>query len=217
MITNGEAVTSGQAIDPAAFRDPETGKHWLLWGNGGPSNGPVMAELNDDMTSIKQDTLRRIPGLTDFREGLFLNYRDGIYHLTYSIDDTGSPDYRVGYATSTSVDGPWTYRGVLLQKDASQGILGTGHSSIVQVPGTDEWYIAYHRFAMPTFTSPGGDGTHRETTIDRLTFGEDGLMATSPLSLNGRITLRTTRADLSALRRLAPAPTVAVSAARPAT
>ncbi|KAJ8140099.1 hypothetical protein OY671_006704, partial [Metschnikowia pulcherrima] len=171
MITNGEAVTSGQAIDPAAFRDPETGKYWLSWGNGGPSDGPVMAESDDDMTSIKQDTSRRIPGSTDFREGLFLNYRDGVYHLTYSIDDTGSESYRVGYATSDSIDGPWTYRGVILEKDASQGILGTGHSSILNVEGTDDWYIAYHRFAIP-----GGNGTNRETTIDRLTFGEDGLI-----------------------------------------
>jgi hypothetical protein len=171
MILNNEAVTSGQAIDPAAFQDPETGRYYLFWGNGGPSNGPVYAELSDDMLSIKQDTLRRIGGLNDFREGLFLNHRDGLYHLTYSIDDTGSPNYRVGYATATSVHGPWTYRGVILEKDPSQGILGTGHSSIVQVPGTDEWYIAYHRFGMP-----GGDGTHRETTIDRLTFNDDGLI-----------------------------------------
>jgi beta-xylosidase len=171
MVLNNEAITSGQAIDPAAFQDPETGKYYLFWGNGGPSNGPVYAELSDDMLSIKEDTLQRISGLNDFREGLFLNYRDGLYHLTYSIDDTGSPNYRVGYATATSVHGPWTYRGVILEKDTSQGILGTGHSSIVQVPGTDEWYIAYHRFGMP-----GGDGTHRETTIDRLTFGADGLM-----------------------------------------
>lgn len=171
MVLNNEAITSGQAIDPSAFQDPETGKYYLFWGNGGPSNGPVYAELSDDMLSIKQDTLGRIAGLDDFREGTFLNYRDGLYHLTYSIDDTGSADYRVGYATATSVDGPWTYRGVILEKDQSQGILGTGHSSIVQVPGTDEWYIAYHRFGMP-----GGDGTHRETTIDRLTFDDDGLM-----------------------------------------
>lgn len=171
MILNNEAVASGQAIDPAAFEDPETGRYYLFWGNGGPSNGPVYAELSDDMLSIKQDTLARIGGLADFREGTFLNYRDGLYHLTYSIDDTGSANYRVGYATATSVDGPWTYRGVILSKDTSQGILATGHSSIVQVPGTDEWYIAYHRFALP-----GGDGTHRETTVDRLTFGTDGLM-----------------------------------------
>ena len=166
MILNNESVTSGQAIDPAAFKDPQTGKYYLFWGNG----KPVYAELGDDMTSIKPGTIAAISGLTDFREGIFMNYRNGVYHLTYSIDDTGSPDYRVGYATSTSINGPWTARGVLLQKDPSQGILATGHSSIINVPGTDDWYIAYHRFAIP-----GGDGQHRETTIDRLAIGADGL------------------------------------------
>ncbi|MFB2555418.1 family 43 glycosylhydrolase [Herbiconiux liangxiaofengii] len=161
MILNNEAVTSGQAIDPAAFTDPETGKHYLFWGNG----SPVYAELSDDMLSIKASTLKKISGLTDFREGTFLNYRDGLYHLTYSIDDTGSENYKVGYATAESVDGPWTYRGVILQKDTSKGILATGHNSVLNVPGTDDWYIVYHRFAIP-----GGDGQHRETTIDKLTF-----------------------------------------------
>ncbi|WP_127571883.1 family 43 glycosylhydrolase [Georgenia faecalis] len=171
MILNNEAVTSGQAIDPAAFRDPVTGKYYLGWGNGGPSNGPVLAELADDMVSIKPGTYQRIEGLTDFREGVFFNYRDGLYHLTYSIDDTGSENYRVGYATATSMDGPWTYRGVILEKDLSLGIKGPGHSSILNVPGTDDWYIVYHRFAIP-----GGNGNNRETTIDRLEFGPDGLI-----------------------------------------
>ncbi|MFH8249091.1 family 43 glycosylhydrolase [Microbacterium sp. B2969] len=169
MILNNEAVTSGQAIDPAAFHDPVTGKWYLAWGNG----SPVIAELNDDMASIKAGTYQRITGLTDFREGIFLNYRQGLYHLTYSIDDTGSENYRIGYATATSINGPWTYRGVILQKDLSLGIKATGHSSIINVPGTDDWYIAYHRFGMP-----GGDGTHRETTIDKVEFGADGLMKT---------------------------------------
>jgi len=35
-----------------------------------------------------------------------------------------------------------------LAKDPAQGILATGHSSIIQVPVTDDWYIAYHRFAL---------------------------------------------------------------------
>ncbi|KQQ05845.1 MULTISPECIES: family 43 glycosylhydrolase [unclassified Rathayibacter] len=161
MITNGESVNSGQAIDPAAFTDPATGKSYLFWGNG----NPVYAELSDDMLSVKAGTIKRISGLTDFREGAFVNYRQGLYHLTYSIDDTGSENYRVGYATSTSIDGPWTYRGVILEKNASLGILATGHNSIINVPGTDDWYIAYHRFAIP-----GGNGTNRETTIDKVTF-----------------------------------------------
>ncbi|GIM90723.1 family 43 glycosylhydrolase [Paractinoplanes toevensis] len=153
-----------QQIDPAAFTDDD-GRSYLYWGNG----TAYVAPLNADMTSLGER--RTITGLTDFREGLFMNKRNGVYHLTYSIDDTRSENYRVGYATATSPYGPFTARGVILAKDRSLGILGTGHSSIVQVAGVDEWYIAYHRFAIP-----GGDGTHRETTLDRLYFGDDGLI-----------------------------------------
>jgi hypothetical protein len=168
MILNNERLTTGQAIDSDAFLDPVSGKYYLLWGNG----RPLLAELNDNMTSIKWSTAQNITGLVDFREGLFINYRKGLYHLTYSIDDTGSEDYRVGYATSTSITGSWNYHGVVLQKDVNKGILATGHNSIINVPGTDEWYMAYHRFAIP-----GGDGTHREVTIDKVTFDQNtGLM-----------------------------------------
>ncbi|KAJ9130965.1 Arabinanase/levansucrase/invertase [Pleurostoma richardsiae] len=161
MILNNEDLTTNQAIDPVAFRDPVSGKYYLFWGNG----SPLMVELSDDMVSINKSTLRAVEGLTDFREGTFINYRKGLYHITYSIDDTGSENYRVGYATSRKIEGPYTYQGIILQKDPSQGILATGHNSIIKIPGTDKWYIAYHRFHIP-----GGNGTHRETTIDRVEF-----------------------------------------------
>jgi beta-xylosidase len=157
---------SGQAIDPAAFRDDD-GQWYLYWGNG----SPWVVPLSDDMVSFDEGQARELSGLTDFREGLFMVKRGGVYHLTYSIDDTGSENYRVGYATGSSPYGPFTYRGVILEKDPSLGILGTGHNSVIQVPGTDEWYIVYHRFAIP-----GGDGFHRETTIDKLTFSADGFL-----------------------------------------
>ncbi|MBN2714844.1 MAG: family 43 glycosylhydrolase [Deltaproteobacteria bacterium] len=179
MILNNEDVTTGQAIDPAAFQDPETGKYYLFWGNG----GALYAELADEMTFLVPGTIRPIAGLPDFREGTFVVYREGLYHLTYSIDDTGSPDYRVGYATAQSVDGPWTSHGVILSKKTTLNILGTGHNSILKVPGADEWYIVYHRFAIPD-----GGGTERETTIDRLSFDpETGLMQVVTPTLTGVI------------------------------
>ncbi|KAI1176077.1 glycosyl hydrolase [Nemania sp. FL0916] len=181
MILNNEALTSSQAIDAAAFRDPETGKYYLYWGNG----SPLMAELSTDMLSIIPSTLLAPTGLTNFREGSFMIYRAGLYHMTYSIDDTRSADYRVGYATATSAVGPFTYRGVILQKDVSKGILGTGHNSIVNVPGTDDWYIAYHRFAIP-----GGNGTMRETVVDRLEFDGEGLIRPVVPTLEGVPPLR---------------------------
>ncbi|VUC22001.1 unnamed protein product [Clonostachys rosea] len=178
MVTGDEPVrTSGGAIDPYVWHDQTTGKYYLYWGNG----TPVYAQLNDDMVSVNWDTAANMEGLTSYREASFMNYREGIYHFTYSIDDTRSENYRVGYATGPSPDGPWSYQGVILEKDTSQGILGTGHSSIINVPQTDDWYIAYHRFGIPN-----GNGTMRETTIDRLTFNnETGLIEKVTPTLGG--------------------------------
>lgn len=158
----------GQAIDPAVFTDDD-GQSYLYWGNG----NAYVVPLNADMTSYDPAKIVRLTGLTDFREGLFLHKRAGTYYLSWSIDDTRSENYRVGYATMTSPLGAGLVnRGVILSKDPSLGILGTGHHSVIQVPGTDDWYVVYHRFAIP-----GGDGTHREVTIDRLRYNPDGTIA----------------------------------------
>ncbi|MBO3743367.1 family 43 glycosylhydrolase [Actinoplanes flavus] len=155
---------SGQMIDPAVFTDDD-GRSYLYWGNGNSYQVP----LNDDMVSF-DPALVKTYRPTNYNEGGFVIERDGVYYFMWSENDTRSADYRVAYATGSSPLGPWSDRiGVILSKDAGQGILGTGHHSVVRVPGTDDWYTAYHRFAIP-----GGDGTHRETTIDRLEFTADG-------------------------------------------
>ncbi|MEU1511737.1 family 43 glycosylhydrolase [Streptomyces sp. NPDC005811] len=156
---------SGQMIDPAVFTDDD-GQSYLYWGNG----HAYVAPLNADMTSIDTAQIKDITP-SGYNEGSFVVKRKGTYYFMWSENDTRDENYRVAYATGSSPTGPWTKRGVILEKDASQGILGTGHHSVVQVPGTDDWYIAYHRFAIP-----GGDGTHRETTIDRMEFDADGLI-----------------------------------------
>ena len=69
---------------------------------------------------------------------------------------------------------------MLLRRDLSLGIVGTGHSSMLRVPGTDDWYIVYHRLALQ-----GGDATHRETTIDRMRFTPDGKIAAVTPTLEG--------------------------------
>lgn len=168
MINGTEALVASQSIDPYAFLDPVSGKHYLFWGNG----RALAAQLSDDMLSIEQDTLVALSGsLTDFNEGSSIAYRGGVYHFNYAINDTRSEYYATGYATATNITGPYTYQGPILQLNASLGILGTGGSTLLNVPGTDDWYIAYHRFAIPD-----GNGTDRETTIDRVYFDEDGLI-----------------------------------------
>ncbi|MBK6016871.1 family 43 glycosylhydrolase [Streptomyces sp. MBT53] len=158
---------SGQMIDPAVFTDDD-GTSYLYFGNG----GAYVVPLNDDMISLDTSKVATITP-DGFREGAFTIKRHGVYYFMWSENDTGDENYQVAYATGSSPMGPWTKRGVILSKDLALGIKGTGHHSVVRVPGTDDWYIAYHRFAIP-----GGDGTHRETTIDKLEFDADGLIKT---------------------------------------
>ncbi len=175
-----EGVRGGQVIDPDVFCDPQTGKYYLYWGNG----FLAVAELNDDMVSLKEGTTRiLIPRerKRDFHynEGTYVFYRDGKYYFTWSENDTRSPNYRVRYTVS---DSPTELTGgvsrtVLLAKDGSKGIWGTGHHAVIQRPATDDWYIVYHRFARPDAIKLGWDaGYHREICIDRLEFNDDGTL-----------------------------------------
>ncbi|WP_406156226.1 family 43 glycosylhydrolase [Streptomyces canus] len=169
----------GQMIDPAVFTDDD-GTSYLYWGNG---HGYVVP-LNDDMTSYDAAAVKDITP-DNFREGSFVIKRHGTYYFMWSEDDTRSENYHVAYATGPSPLGPWTKKGTILSKRPEYGILATGHHSVVNVPGTDDWYIVYHRFALNGPGKPGGDGMHRETTIDRMEFAADGTIKPVVPTLEG--------------------------------
>lgn len=168
-----EGVKDGQEIDPEVFTDPKTGKSYLYWGNG----YMAVAELNEDMVSIKKNTIKVMTPDKTFREAITVFYRNGIYYFLWSENDTRSENYRVRYATSTSPTGVLTIpeNNLILAKDPSKGIYGTGHNSVLQIPGKDEWRIVYHRFSRPNGINMGdAAGYHREVCIDTMEFNSDG-------------------------------------------
>ncbi len=169
-------VYGGQLIDGDVFVDSVSGKSYLYWGNG----YLAVAELNDDMVSIKPNTTKVLTpsggtlSTYAFREGVYVFYRNGLYYFLWSVDDTGAANYHVAYGTSTSPTGPIEVASqpIVIIQDAENEIYGTGHNSIVKIPGKDEWYIVYHRINADYISSD--PGTHREVCIDRLNFNEDG-------------------------------------------
>jgi beta-xylosidase len=168
-----KGVKGGQEIDPDVFTDPVTGKNYLYWGNG----YLACAELNDDMVSIKENTIKVMTPDTTFREGTEIFYRNGKYYFLWSENDTRSEDYRVRYATSDSPTGILTIpeNNLILAKDPELGIYGTGHNSVIQIPNSDKAYIIYHRFSRPNGIKMGNAaGYHREVCIDKLEFNADG-------------------------------------------
>lgn len=179
-------VSMGQAIDPSIFTDDD-GKSYLLFGNG----SAALAELNDDMTSIKSGTLKQINGVTDFRESVIVLKVNGKYHWTWSCDDANSPNYHVNYGVSDKLIGDDGKVNVtlkkknLLYKNEAMGILGSAHQSVLHVQDAykkDRYFMAYHRFYTPVgiFTSGDGLGVHRETCIDEIFFDENGEMVIEP-------------------------------------
>ncbi|PRD56512.1 family 43 glycosylhydrolase [Sphingobacterium gobiense] len=173
VATKPAGIKGGQEIDPAVFHDSVSGKYYLYWGNG---YGAV-AELNDDMVSLNENTTKVITPDTTFREGFYVFYRKGTYYFLWSENDTRSEDYRVRYGTSKSPTGPIEIpeNNLILTKNPELGIYGPGHNSVLQIPGKDEWYIVYHRFSRPNGIKMGeAAGYHREVCIDKMEFNADG-------------------------------------------
>lgn len=151
-------------IDPYPFIDDD-GQAYLYWGNGKEANA---VRLKADMVTPDGD-VHHIP-MRDFREGVVVFKRQGRYYFMWSIDDARSPDYRVGWGTADSPLGPVRAAQenfIVLKKNGPA--VGTAHHSVVNVPGTDRWYVAYHRHAIPD-----GNGYQRQTVLAKMTFDARG-------------------------------------------
>lgn len=175
-VVTSSPVGYGQQIDVDVFTDPVSRKSYLYWGNGYMAG----AELNDDMFSIKEETITIMTpkGGTlqtyAFREAPYVFFRKGVYYFLWSVDDTGSPNYHVAYGTSKSPLGPIEIakQPIVLIQNPEKEIYGPAHNSILQIPGKDKWYIVYHRINKNYLKNK--PGIHREVCIDRLEFNKEG-------------------------------------------
>ena len=175
-IVEKSPVGWGQQIDVDVFIDPVSKKPYLYWGNGYMAG----AELEPSMTQVKDETITVMTpkggSLNDFayREAPYVFYRNGLYYFMWSVDDTCSPNYHVAYGTSKSPLGPIEVakEPIALIQDPQHEIYGTAHNSVIRKPGTDEWYIVYHRINKDYIHFQ--PGVHREVCIDKLEFNADG-------------------------------------------
>ena len=175
-IVSKSPTGHGQQIDVDVFIDPVSKKPYLYWGNGYMAG----AELEPSMTAIKENTIQVMTpqggSLKDYayREAPYVFYRNGLYYFMWSVDDTGAANYHVAYGTSKSPLGPIEVAKdpIVLIQDPQHEIYGTAHNSVIQKPGTDEWYIVYHRINKNFLHFQ--PGVHREVCIDKMEFNADG-------------------------------------------
>ena len=167
-----------QPIDQFVFQDKD-GQYYLIYGGWRHCN---IAKLNNDFTGFlpfDDGTIFREITPKGYVEGPYMVLKDGKYYFMWSEGGWTGPDYSVAYAVSESPFGPFERVGKILQQDSTIAT-GAGHHSLLQVPGTNHWYIVYHR-------RPLGEtnGNHRETCIDKMEFDEKGFIKPVKLTKEG--------------------------------
>ncbi|KAI1333192.1 carbohydrate-binding module family 66 protein [Xylariaceae sp. FL0255] len=163
----GEYHHGAQPIDQAVFLDDD-GQAYIFYGGHSHCN---MAKLNDDMVSIGQfnDGTSYIEITPEgYVESAQMFKRKGKYYLMWSEGGWTGPDYSVSYAMSDSIMGPFKNEVKILQQDPAVA-RGSGHNGVINVPGTDIWYIVYHRRPLSET-----NGNHRVLAYDRMYFNADG-------------------------------------------
>ncbi|RYU90919.1 beta-xylosidase [Mucilaginibacter terrigena] len=133
---------TAKQIDPFVFFDTD-GKAYLYHVRLQNGNRIYVAELNEDYTGIKANTLTEcITAVTNSQpwektagasvtEGPTVIKRNGLYYLFYSANDFRSVDYAVGYAVSSSPLGPWVkYTGNPIISKANLKYNGPGHGDL---------------------------------------------------------------------------------------
>lgn len=174
----GDFHNDAQPIDPFVYRGAD-GRHYLFYGGWGHCNVALLAEDFRGFEPWPDGSVFREITPEGYVEGPVLFRRAGRTYFLWSEGGWGDATYRVAYAYADSPAGPFTRMGTILEQDPAVAT-GAGHNSILHPPGTDDWYIVYHRRPTP---NEGRD--HRVTCIDRLAFDEDGAILPVRMTFEG--------------------------------
>ncbi|MDR3262676.1 MAG: glycoside hydrolase family 43 protein [Tannerella sp.] len=130
-------IENEKGIDNSLFIDDD-GKPYLFFVRFTDGNEIWVAELEDDLKTIKRGTLHSCIHVSQdweqvwprVNEGPFVIKHKGVYYMTYSANSYESQYYGVGCATASDITGTWSKyeSNPLLQQPA--GLVGTGHHCI---------------------------------------------------------------------------------------
>ena len=136
-----------------------------------------MVKLNQNMVEI-DGLITKVP-YRNFSEGPWIFKRNNIYYNVYAADAPGVQPEQIAYSMAPSVNGPWTYGG-LIAGPAKYGF--TIHPAVIEFK--DQWYFFYHDGAYSLNGEPGGD-CRRSVCVEYLYFNADGSIKPIKLTAQG--------------------------------
>ncbi len=155
-------------IDPFVFFD-DNGKAYLYHVRLTNGNRIFVAELNDDLSSVKEETARECisakPGTWEDTQNVEWTVCEGptvvkigkTYYMFYSCNDFRNIDYAVGVATAKSPLGPWKKQKKPVISRHNIGHNGTGHGDLFR-DAHGEWQYVFHFHDTDSRVSPRRTG-----------------------------------------------------------
>lgn len=184
LIVSAESL--GGAIDPHYFKDPQSGRDYLLWkedvtlafpasiiyirelhSSGIYFQGPPRELLKSSLENLLEERL--------VAEAPWMMFRGGNYYLFYSSAWTTEMKYHIRVAVSRSPTGPF-FRGPTpvittdwdsMHQGHNCSFVAPGHGSVVDVDG--DWWLYYHAWINGKMNSQPG----RLMMMDKIEW-EDG-------------------------------------------
>ncbi|MBN2805770.1 MAG: family 43 glycosylhydrolase [Prolixibacteraceae bacterium] len=175
-FTGGTALetANNSQIDPSVFIDDD-GTAYYIWGQFSLK----MARLQPNMRELDTETIQK-DIITEaehyFHEGAYMTKHKDLYYLVYADISREDKPTCLGYATSTSPFGPYTYRGVIIDNDGANPNNWNNHGSIAEYKG--QWYVFYHR-------STHACGVKRKTCVEKITILTDGTIPEVEMTSQG--------------------------------
>jgi len=130
-------IENEKCIDNSLFIDDD-GKPYLFFDRFNDGLNIWVAELEADLITIRPGTMHKCINVSQpweeiwprVNEGAFVVKRNGTYYMTYSANSYESQFYGIGFATATSINGPWVKyeQNPIFQKPGN--LVGVGHSAM---------------------------------------------------------------------------------------
>ena len=161
-------INDAQPIDAHLFKDDD-GTIYLYYGGWGHCNAAIMNETMDGFVPLADGSLFKEITPDGYVEGPCMLKRNGVYHFMWSEGGWTNGTYHA--CASTSRDPLNISREGRVILDSSEIANGPGHHSYINIPGTDEWRIFYHRRIIGDL-----ERGHRMLCMDELRFDGDDIL-----------------------------------------
>lgn len=171
-------------IDPTVYN--EGSNYYLLWKHKGSGNSEILIQkLNaSNPTQFASGSSGSVlfpdipahpinkehPDLIREGYGTSGQYR---YYLFFNSGAGDTQDYKIDYATSSTLNGTYTYKGTMMAKNASRNIYSLGGHSIVRDGSNYRWIV----YRAKSTSATGWAG--RKPRVDRLFIDASANTATS--------------------------------------